>query len=354
MTIFKEDNWMKNITHGVLVIILGGLLCNGSLLAQTLKVATLAPEGSDWMVALRTASQEIESLTEGRVKLKLYGGGVQGSDQNVIRKMRVGQLHGMTTTGGGLAMLHEDAGLYSLPMMFRESGEADYVRFRMDSDLRQGLEDAGWVNFGFTFSGFAYLMSRQPIASLTDLKKLKVWVPKDNRIGYDAIRTLGGAPVQMPMTDVLTGLETGLLDTVVTSAVGAVVFQWHGQVRYITNLPLVYLYGALVIDKRPFSRLRPGDQLVVREVMEYVHQYLDEQGALDDADYMSALLDSGIDMVNVELAQIESWRGRVLSSNRHLAEQGAFSKSMLDRLEKHLGDYRAQLLSAPVAKGALE
>jgi TRAP-type C4-dicarboxylate transport system substrate-binding protein len=343
---------MKNIIQSILAIILGGLLCNGSASAQTFKIATLAPEGSDWMVALRTAGKDIESLTEGRVKLKLYGGGVQGSDQNVIRKMRVGQLHGMTTTGGGLATLHKDAGLYSLPMMFSELGEVEYVRLRMDSDLRQGLEDAGWINFGFTFSGFAYLMSGQPIANLSDLRKLKVWVPENDRIGYDAIRTMGGAPVQMPMTDVLTGLETKLLDTVVTSAVGAVVFQWHGQVRYITNLPLVYLYGALVIDKRPFSRLRPGDQLVFREVMERVHRYLDEQGAEDDAQFMSALLGGGIETVKVELAQIESWRGRVLASNRHLAEQGEFSKSMLVTLERYLADYHTQISSVAVAEGA--
>jgi TRAP-type C4-dicarboxylate transport system substrate-binding protein len=345
---------MKNTIQNMLVIILCGLLWGASAAAQTLKIATLAPEGSDWMVALRTASDEIESLTGGRVKLKLYGGGVQGSDQNVIRKMRVGQLHGMTTTGGGLAMLYPDAGLYSLPMMFRETGEVDYVRLRMDSDLRQGLEDAGWVNFGFTFSGFAYLMSGQPIASLANLRKLKVWVPENDRIGYDAIRTLGGAPVQMPMTDVLTGLETGLLDTVVTSAVGAVVFQWNGQVRYITDIPLVYLYGALVIDKRPFSRLRLADQLVVREVMEGVNRYLDERGAEDDLEFMSALLDGGIDTVNVELAQIESWRIKVQASNRRLAEQGAFSKSKLDMLEKYLADYRSQLSFTRVADGALK
>lgn len=343
---------MRILSKTMLLIILSGLASTVPAFAQTLKVATLAPEGSDWMLALRTAGKEIESLTDGRVKLRLYGGGVQGSDQNVIRKMRVGQLHGMTTTGGGLGMLSPDAGLYSLPMMFRESAEVNYVRSRMDSELRQSLEDAGWVNFGFTFSGFAYLMSGQSIASLADLRKLKVWVPEDDRIGYNAIRTLGGAPVQMPMTDVLTGLETELLDTVVTSAVGAVVFQWHGQIGYITNLPLVYLYGALVIDERPFSRLRPGDQVVFREVMEEIHQYLDERGVADDLEYMSALLDAGVDLVNVEQTQIESWRGRVLSSNRRLAEQGVFSKSMLDRLESHLADYRNRVAVAAETRGA--
>jgi TRAP-type C4-dicarboxylate transport system substrate-binding protein len=328
--------------YNALLLILVGLLCCESATAQTLKIATLAPEGSKWMIALKTASAEIKAQTDGRVKLKLYGGGVQGTDQNVIRKIRVGQLHGFTTTGGGLSALHRDAGLYSLPLMFNNVDEAAYVRARMDSRLRQALEDAGWVNFGFSFSGFAHLMSNKPVSSLKDLEKLRIWVPEDDRIGFDAIRTLGGAPVQMPMTDVLTGLQTDLLDTVVTSPMGAVVFQWHGQVRYVTELPLVYLYSALVIHRKPFSRIAPVDQAIVRETLEAAHRSLDQSGADDDARFMSALIDSGIQPLTVDPSQISSWRNRVLTSNRRLGEQGEFSLANLNELEAHLANYRRQ------------
>ena len=82
--------------------------------------------------------------------------------------------------------MHRDAGLYSLPLIFNDVDEASYVRSRMDDDLRRALEDAGWVNFGFTFSGFAHLMSNEPVRSLKDLEKLRIWVPEDDRIGFDA------------------------------------------------------------------------------------------------------------------------------------------------------------------------
>ena len=128
---------MNLYRYNTLLVILIGLFCYESATAQTLKIATLVPEGSKWMFALKTAGAEIEAQTDGRVKLKLYGGGVQGSDQNVIRKIRVGQLHGFTTTGGGLSALHRDAGLYSLPLVFNNVEEATYVRARMDGHLRQ-------------------------------------------------------------------------------------------------------------------------------------------------------------------------------------------------------------------------
>jgi len=333
---------MKFHGHNTLILIILGLLCYESATAQTLKIATLAPEGSEWMIALQTASAQIEAQTDGRVKLKLYGGGVQGSDQNVIRKIRVGQLQGFTTTGGGLSALCKDAGIYSLPMMFNNVEEANYVRQIMDGRLRQALEDAGWVNFGFSFSGFAHLMSNVPVSSLKELEKLRIWVPEDDRIGFDAIRTLGGAPVQMPITDVMTGLQTDLLDTVVTSPMGAVVFQWHGQVRYVTKLPLVYLYGALVIDSKPFSRIAPADQAIVRETLEATQRDLDLSGAGDDARFMEALIESGVKPLTVDPKQAASWRNRVLTSNRNLGEKGEFSLSILDELEAHLVTYRRQ------------
>jgi TRAP-type C4-dicarboxylate transport system substrate-binding protein len=238
--------------------------------------------------------------------------------------------------------LHRDAGLYSLPLLFNNVDEATYVRARMDNRLRQALEDTGWVNFGFSFSGFAHVMSNEPVSSLKDLEKLRIWVPEDDRIGFDAIRTLGGAPVQMPMTDVLTGLQTELLDTVVTSPMGAVVFQWHGQVRYVTELPLVYLYSALVIHRKPFKRIAPADQAIVRETLEAVQRGLDLSGAHDDARFMSALIDSGIQPLTVDPSQIASWRNRVMTSNRRLGKQGEFSLANLDELEDHLASYRRQ------------
>jgi TRAP-type C4-dicarboxylate transport system substrate-binding protein len=217
------------------------LLGSGAAQAQTLKIATIAPEGSSWMNDMRAGAKVIEDHTEGRVKFKFYGGGVQGNDKQVQRKMRTGQLNGGAFTSGGLNQFQPDADLFSLPLMFNTIEEARYARKHLESELRQRLEDAGYVNFGFAAAGFAYMMSNKPLRTLSDLDGQKIWIPEGDPVGFAALRTLGVAPVVMPVTDVMTGLQTDLLDSVTVPPVGAVVFQWHTRLKYITDAPVVYV-----------------------------------------------------------------------------------------------------------------
>jgi TRAP-type C4-dicarboxylate transport system substrate-binding protein len=193
--------------------------------AQTLKIATLAPEGSFWMNEMRAGALEIEERTEGRVKFQFYGGGVQGNDNQVRRKMRVGQLHGGTFTAGSLGAFAPNAEIYSLPMTFNSMDEVLYVRKHMDGKVRQALEDGGMVNFGISGAGVGYLMSNTPVATLADMNGQKTWVQNGNEVAYAAFKALGISPVTMPLTDVMTGLQTELLDSASVSPVGAVVLQ---------------------------------------------------------------------------------------------------------------------------------
>jgi len=205
--------------------------------AQTIKIATIAPEGSAWMTDMRAGAKEIDERTDGRVKFKFYGGGVQGNDKQVLRKMRIGQLHGGAFTSTALAELQKDAQLYALPMLFNNLDEVKYARSHMDAKLQQLMEDAGYVNFGFAGSGFASIMSNTPVANLEDFRGLKVWIPDGDNLSYSAVKALGVSPVTMPLTDVLTGLQTELIDTIMGPPAAAIVLQWNTAVSYITDLP---------------------------------------------------------------------------------------------------------------------
>ncbi len=309
--------------------------------SHTLKIASIAPEGSSWMKDMRAGAKEVKERTEGRVIFKFYGGGIQGNDRQVRRKMRTGQLNGGAFSSGGLNGFQKDADIFSLPMMFNTIEEARYVRDRLEPELRQRLEDAGYVNFGFATAGFGYMMSNKPLASLADLKGQKIWTPEGDPAGYAALRALGVAPVTMPITDVMTGLQTDLIDSVAVPPVGALVFQWHTRLNYITEIPVAYVYAAMLIDKRAFSKLAPEDQAVVREVMEGIYQKFDRSGVSDSRNAMQALLESGMKMVTPDKAEVSHWREIVLESHRALARKGVFDIHMLEQMEALLVEFRA-------------
>jgi len=309
--------------------------------AETFKIATIAPETSSWMQDMKAGAKAIEEHTGGRVKFKFYGGGVQGNDKQVQRKMRTGQLHGGAFTSGGLNRFHPDADLFALPMLFRSIDEARFVRKALEGEIRQRLEDAGYVNFGLAAAGFAYMMSEKRLATLGDLDGQKVWIPEGDPVGFAALRALGVAPVVMPVTDVMTGLQTDLLDCVTVPPVGAIVFQWHTQLRYVTEVPLAYVYAALLIDKRVFSRLSADDQRVVRDVMEGIYRKFDQNGVRENDEALQALLQNGLAPVDPDPAEVEEWRRIVNASHRDLAGQGVFDVSLYDRVRALLDDYRA-------------
>ncbi len=243
------------------------LLLPAPLPAATLKIATLSPDGTSWMRSMRAAGKEISKRSDGRVKLRFYPGGVMGNDKSVMRKIRVGQLQGGAVTPGALDAVDKDLQVYSIPFLFRDLKEVDHVRRKMDARLMKDLEGKGFVGFGFAEGGFAYMMSRQPVKTVNDLKARKVWSPEGDRIVLTALESLGIAPVSLPIPDVLTALQTGLVDTIASPAVAAIALQWHTKVKYLTEVPLLYTYGLLVISDKAFGKLSEEDQELVREVL---------------------------------------------------------------------------------------
>ena len=258
------------------------LLFSLPAMAVTLKIATVTPNGSQWMNDMRASAKEINERTDGRVLIKYYGGGIKGDDAKVLGQIRIRQLQGGAFTPSALSAQYSDLNLYGMPVVFDSEEEAAYVRSRMDARLQQGLEDAGFVNFGFATSGFANLMSRKPIKTLADLKGKRVWVPEGDTISYASMQVLSLNPVTLPLTDVLTGLQTGLIDIVAIPPIVALIMQWHTKIKYVTQVPLVYTFGFMAVDKKAFVKISREDRIIVREVMTKTYKKFDKVNLVDN------------------------------------------------------------------------
>ncbi len=306
-----------------------------------LKIATIAPEGSEWMKIHRAAGDEIRERTDGRVVFKFYGGGVMGNDKKVLRKIRIGQLQGAAFTTSGLSERYFDIVLYGLPFAFRSQDEIDHVQERFDERLLQGLEEAGFVSFGFAGGGFANFMSSAPITTHANLEDKKIWVPDGDVISFTALESMQLSPVILPVADVMTGLQTGLIDVIVTPPVGALLLQWYTKVGYVNPMPVAYTLGILGIDTRAFERLSADDQVVVREVMTEAYTRLDEINRRDNVEAFEALLANGIKAVDSNPDDVPYWRSVAEKTNAEIWKAQAVDPALYEEMLTVLEAYRA-------------
>lgn len=331
----------KSIVIAAAVASLGGLHAHAAHAAE-LKIATVLPENTQWMRDMRAGAAEIEERTEGRVRFKFYSGGVQGNPNTVLRKIKIGQLHGGAFTPTDLQQVYPDLNIYGLPFLFESAEEANYVRETVDPKLAAGLEKAGFVSFGFASGGFAMIMSNVPVRSHEDLRGRKVWVPEGDLISYEAMKALALSPVTLPITDVLTGLQTGLLDIVAMSPAGALVLQWHTRVDYLTRMPIVYSMGLLAVDRRAFGRIGREDRKVVRDVMSGLYARWDVENQRDAEEALQALINAGIEPVEPAPGEMERLQAIMAETNEAMAREGLFSPELLQEVRQLITRYRDQ------------
>lgn len=329
---------MKRISWVVLA-----LFATGIASAQTtLKIATVTPEGSQWMTDMRASAAQIKARTDGRVVIKYYGGGSMGTDAQVLKRISIGALQGGVFTPSALMETYRDLGLYGLPMTFRSEDEAEFVRSRIDSKVAAGLEAAGFVSFGFTATGFALIMSNEPVDSLDDLKGKRVWVPEGDEISRRTMKAMSVTPIPLPITDVYTGLQTGALDIIAMSSVGAVILQYHTKVKFVTDVPLVYTVGFMAISKKAFSKVSPDDQLIVREILSALYSKYDKTNLEDDAEAKEALFNAGLKRVVPTATELHRLETVLQKNNLEMAKEGIVSLELYEEMMGYVEDYRRE------------
>lgn len=314
-------------------------LFSTSTYAVTFKIATLSPDGTTWMKKMRAAANEIKTRTNQRVKIKYYPGGVMGNENAILRKMRINQLQGAAVSSGALDRYYNDTGIYSLPFIFNSHEEVLYVREKMDKLIINGLNKAGLISFGVAESGFAYILSNQPVKGVAELRKLKTWIP-DTASARNAVKAFKLKPIPLPFSDVLAALQTSLVNTIAISPIASIALQWHTQVKYLTEMPLLYGWATLVISKKAMNKLKAEDKTIVNEVMQRTFIEIDQQNQKDNIAALAALKNQGITFVKPDKKHINEWKKLALTSHSELVSKGFNSQEMYNLIKKYISEYK--------------
>ena len=310
--------------------------------AQTIKIATLAPDGSAWMRELRAAAAEVKAGTGGRVDVKFYPGGVMGNDAVVLRKMRLGQLQGGVLTSSELSLVYPDAPVYSLPFLVSSWEEIEHVRKTVDPMLAKGFEQRGIRMLGVSGLGFAYLMGDKPLGSSGELAGRKLWVPQNDAVAARIFEMGGVSTIPLPIGDVFTSLQTGLVDTVVNTPSGAVVLQWHGKLKHLVDQPLTFVVGFLVIDDKAWKKVAPADQAVLAKAFADAGRRMDANTRRDDAAALEAMKKQGLKVSPMDPAEARRWQALGAQLVTELDAQQKISPEVLAAVRRALAEYRAR------------
>lgn len=331
-------NFSKTLT-------LSALLLAGALpaAAQTvIKFATLAPDGSTWMKAMRQFTEETTAKTAGRVKFKIYAGGVSGEDKDVVRKIRLGQLHAGGFTGVGIGEVAPAARLLDTPFLFKSAAEIDHVYKTMDADFRKIFESHGYVLLGWAEVGNVNIFSNTPVTKPEDLRNVKMWLWEGDPIAEATFQALHIKPIPLSITDVMTSLQTGMINGVYGSPLSVIALQWFARMKYVFALPLTNASGAVLISKKTFDSLSKEDQKTMLELGEKHLRALTLKSRKENEESVGILKKKGLIFTEPASPSVVSDLEAAGQSARVSLVGKLYSRELLEKVEKALKEFRAQ------------
>jgi TRAP-type C4-dicarboxylate transport system substrate-binding protein len=264
---------------------------------QLFKIASLAPEGSVWVESFKDFAAEVTEKTGGEVDFRIYPGGVMGDDRAMYRKMRVGQLHGGGFTMTGIADIVPDFRVMAIPFLFRSYDEVDQVSGDLQPLFTDRFADEGLRFVAMTEVGFIYTFSTRARTTIDDLRQAKTWAPSNDPLSSAFFESLGISPISLNIPDVLSSLQTGLIDTAFNSLYGSIVLQWFTKAPFVTDQPYGYAYGAFIMDGKAFARLSPEQQAIIDTAADNHFPALISKTRQSNEESRAVLMERGVSFV---------------------------------------------------------
>lgn len=329
----------------IMLLMSAGLFCTGAAAAEkakiTVKMATLAPKGSSIMNIFDDLANQIRERTNNEVAFKTYWGGVQGDEKDVLRKIKLGQLHGGGFMGPGLGQIVTEVRVTEVPYLFANYDEIVYVRSRLQDSMTKRFEEEGFIVLGWMDLGFIYTFSKVPLTSLEVARQQKWWTLEGEPIGREMFKALDISPISLSITDVATSLSTNLIDCAASTPFGAVAFQWYSRFNYMNEFPTSNIHGATVVTKKIWDKITPESQKIILEVAHNSHERITKATREEDAKCLKILRDAGIQVVrNVDNEGDTQYIFDAAKKARESLVGELYTQELLDRMLALLEEYR--------------
>lgn len=304
-----------------------------------IRMGTLAPKGSSWHKLLEEMGFRWKQATNGEVDLTIYAGGVVGGEEEMIRKMRIGQLQAAAISNAGLAEVERDAYGLMIPMMFESYQEWDYVRERVNPRLESKLEAKGFQVLTWSDVGWVYFFTREPLTTPAQLRERRLGASPTETATINIMKWAGLNPVPITIADTATGLQTGLIDTIYIPLIFAQGSQLYRDANNMTNLRWVPLQGALVMHEKGFRRIPAEHREKIFAIAEEIGQRLRLQTRDREQEALQTMKERGLEVWPVDDETRQRWREMAREAYPKIREE-LVSPEMFDQVERLRDEFR--------------
>jgi TRAP-type C4-dicarboxylate transport system substrate-binding protein len=310
------------------------------------KLATLAPDGSAWHKQLEVLANDWKQATEGRVTVRLYPGGVAGDDPDLVRKIRIGQLQASALTVTGLSEIDPAISIFSIPLFFESYEEYLYVVEKMTPVFQQRFAEKGFVLLHWGHGGWLHLFSKDAVRRVEDLKRVKMftWAGDDGMV--QIWRKNGFKPVALASTDILIGLQTGMIDGLPTTPLAALSLQWFRQTPYMLGTGIAPLVGGTVISSKAWQKISEADRAVMLDAAREAEVRLTQVIPKKDRAAVEEMKKRGLTVIEIEGG---AERDRWMETARTFAAEmrGSLPDEMFEMALRHRDAFRQRQADGP-------
>lgn len=307
-----------------------------SAYAGPIKVGVLVPEGTGWAKIIKKMTGEIKEATKGNVELKVYYGGSQGDEQDVLRKIRIGQLQGGIFTGKTLGDINGDVRVLEIPFTFNHNREKALKTLQtLTPYFNQNFEKNKFKSLATFEIGQIYLVSQKKIQDLNSIKSVKIWSWEGDPVVNTMFESMNLTGVPLALPDVLSSLTTGVIDAAYAPGIGIISLQWNTKVKYVIDFPISYSIGAFVITSDAWAKISPADQKSVSEISKKYEAEISTANAKDNDEAFKSMKAQKIEFIkfsDADIKQAQTYRQEIIKK----LQGKLFSADSLKKLEVEL------------------
>jgi TRAP-type C4-dicarboxylate transport system substrate-binding protein len=322
------------------LVLLTVLLAAGSLPAQTvIKLGSLAPVDSPWDKALQKMALDWQTLSRGRVTVKIYSGSIAGDEPDLLRKMRIGQLQAAAMSGSGLGKIHPDFLVYQLPFMARNDQELEYLFQRLRPRLEKLAEEKGFTFLAFTRSGWLRFFAKSKVVVPSDMARMKFFVMEGSPEVDQAWKEMGFHIVPLPTNDAFAALQSGMVEVFTASPLAAAATQWFALAPNMTDFNWAPFTGGLVISSQAWKRIPAELRPELVRAAEATLSGLTAEAEKVEAQAMQIMKQNGLAVYKPTAAQLAEWEKLVENALKILLDN-PISSDIYREARGYLEEYR--------------